>query len=68
MGRAEDFRFKSHELLIELDAATTRIMLLISANEVTGPQWDEAVERQRQAVKAWQRFISMEGSYHLPDM
>lgn len=57
MSRTEDFRFKSHELLIELDAATTKIMLLVSANEISGLLWDEAVERHKVAVAAWQEFL-----------
>ncbi|RON93062.1 hypothetical protein [Pseudomonas fluorescens] len=53
MSNIEDFRFSSHHLLVELDAATNRLMMLVVAKEVSGPQWDEAIERQRQAYDAW---------------
>ncbi len=29
MADLEDFRFRSHELLVELDAATTKMMMMV---------------------------------------
>lgn len=62
MSIQDDFRFKSHELLIELDAATTRIMMLVSAGQITGPAWNEAVRQHRLAVESWQTFIKERSS------
>lgn len=62
MSIQDDFRFKSHELLIELDAATTRIMMLVSAGQINGLAWNEAVTRHRVAVESWQTFIKERSS------
>ncbi len=59
MCREENFRYQSHELLIELDAATTVIMMLVTAGELHGGRWDDAVARHRNAVDAWQRFLTL---------
>jgi hypothetical protein len=53
MSTHEDFRFSSHHLLIELDAATNRLMMLVVGKEVSGLRWDEAVTRQKRAFDAW---------------
>ncbi|WVV47300.1 hypothetical protein THH46_21435 [Pseudomonas sp. NA13] len=37
MTSFEEFRAASHELLKELDAATIKMMMLVSAKEVSGP-------------------------------
>lgn len=57
MINIDDFRFKSHHLLLELDAATNQMMMLVSAGKVTGDSWIEAVERQKQAYEAWAAFL-----------
>ena len=62
MSIQDDFRFKSHELLIELDAATTRIMMLVSAGEMNGVVWNDAVKRHRFAVEDWQAFVGERSS------
>ena len=59
MCSEENFRFQSHELLIELDAATTGIMMLVTAGELHGGRWDDAVVRHHIAVDAWQRFLKL---------
>lgn len=53
MSTHEEFRFSSHHLLIELDAATNHLMMLVVAKEVSGPRWNEAVTRQKRAFEAW---------------
>lgn len=58
MSCIDDFRFESHKLLIELDAATTRMMLLVSSNKVTGLEWNEAVKDQKAAFHDWITFLS----------
>lgn len=50
---SDDFRFGSHVLLVELDAATTQLMMLVVAGEISGTQWDEALSRQSAAYKEW---------------
>lgn len=49
----DDFRFQSHVLLVELDAATTQLMMLVVAGELSGSRWDEAFARQSSAYTAW---------------
>jgi hypothetical protein len=56
MTSMDDFRFRSHQLLIELDAATTQMMMLVSARQATGPGWDAANQRQHDAFQAWESF------------
>ncbi|WP_137808213.1 MULTISPECIES: hypothetical protein [unclassified Pseudomonas] len=57
MINIDDFRFKSHHLLVGLDAATNQEMMLVSAGRVTGDPWSEAVKRQKQAFEAWTAFL-----------
>ncbi|VVN84351.1 hypothetical protein [Pseudomonas fluorescens] len=59
MKSFEEFRTTSHELLIELDAATTKMMMLVSAKEVSGPFWDDATQRHEDAVDAWHSFLNI---------
>lgn len=58
MSGMDEFRFKSHHLLIELDAATTKMMLLVSSKELTGPVWEEAASRHHDAFLAWNSFLN----------
>lgn len=62
MTSFEEFRTTSHELLIELDAATTKMMMLVSAKEVSGPFWDDAAQRHLDAVNAWHAFLNIRTS------
>ncbi|MDN3219474.1 hypothetical protein [Pseudomonas nunensis] len=59
MTSFEEFRTTSHELLIELDAATTKMMMLVSAKEVSGPFWDDATQRHLEAMDAWHTFLGV---------
>jgi hypothetical protein len=58
MSSMDDFRFKSHQLLIELDATTTKMMMLVSSKEVTGINWDAAALRHYNAFQAWNLFLN----------
>lgn len=58
MSEMDDFRLKSHHLLIELDAATSEMMMLISSKEVTGPRWQAAASRHNRAFEAWHSFLN----------
>nr|WP_307343038.1 hypothetical protein [Pseudomonas lini] len=60
MSNEDDFRFQSRYLLLELDAATNHVMMLVSAREVTGYPWDEAAKRQKRAYEAWAAFLMHE--------
>lgn len=54
----EDFRIKSHELLIEMDAATMGMMVLVSSRCVSGPAWEEATLRHHNACEGWNEFLN----------
>ncbi|WP_338487145.1 hypothetical protein VRB78_13845 [Pseudomonas trivialis] len=58
MSGIDDFRFKSHQLLIELDAATSKIMMMVSGKEVSGLDWDAATLRHHDAFEAWNSFLN----------
>lgn len=58
MTSVDDFRSKSHTLLVDLDAATAEMMRLISCRSVSGPEWEEAVKRQHDAYVHWNTFIN----------
>ncbi|MEN5147821.1 hypothetical protein ACP3TY_07160 [Pseudomonas rustica] len=53
MNSHEDFRFNAHKHLLDLDASTTRLMMLVVASEVSGLHWNEAVTRHQLAIDAW---------------
>ncbi|MBX9404544.1 hypothetical protein K5E40_02490 [Pseudomonas baetica] len=57
MASNDDFRFQSHALLVELDAAT-KLMMLVVADELSGNRWDEALARQSAAYSAWVNVVA----------
>jgi hypothetical protein len=59
MASIDDFRFESHKLLLELDAATMGMMQLVSSRCVSGLDWEIAAKRQRDAYKCWDAFMSV---------
>ncbi|WP_033045956.1 MULTISPECIES: hypothetical protein [Pseudomonas] len=59
MTSFEEFRATSHGLLKELDAATTKMMMLVSAKEISGPFWEDAAQRHHDAVDAWHSFLNI---------
>lgn len=58
MKAAEDFRFSSHHLLMEVDTATASLLTLVARNNLFGPEWQAAIERQHQAFAAWEAFLA----------
>lgn len=58
MTSNDDFRFQSHSLLVELDAATNQLMMLVVADELSGNRWDEALARQSAAYSAWVNVVA----------
>ncbi len=58
MSNLDDFRFQSHELLLQLDAATTHLMMLVAARQVEGDSWIDATNRQKLAYEAWATFLN----------
>ncbi|PHN45977.1 hypothetical protein [Pseudomonas syringae] len=54
----DDFRFRAYELLVELDASITKMMMMVSAKEIKGAYWEEATFRHQKASTAWCGFIS----------
>lgn len=58
MSGLKYFRYKSQELLTELDLATIQMMSLVAAREVSGLFWEKASERHRKAYAAWNEFLN----------
>ena len=58
MTTVEDFKIKSHELLVELDTATSEMMTLICAHQMAGLAWEEAVRRQHEAYERWVEYLN----------
>lgn len=57
MHTSDDFRFKAHQHLLDLDATTNHLMMLVVASEVSGPRWSEALLRQKMAYEAWSAIL-----------
>jgi hypothetical protein len=57
MSNLDDYRFQSHRLLLELDAATTNLMMLVLARQLEGTPWTAATNRQKLAYDAWAAFL-----------
>jgi hypothetical protein len=57
MPSTDDFRFDAHHHLINLDATTNHLMMLVVAREVTGKRWEEALSRHKQAYEAWASIL-----------
>ncbi|MCF5724557.1 hypothetical protein [Pseudomonas syringae] len=57
MADVDDFRFRSHELLVELDAATTKMMMMVVSKQVSGPDWEEATKKHHNAFDAWSSLL-----------
>lgn len=62
MNDIDDFRIHSHELLLELDAATCRMMMLVSAGRTSGPEWAEAVREQHECFERWIIFVNQDNN------
>ncbi|MFJ7281920.1 hypothetical protein [Pseudomonas sp. NPDC099000] len=66
MTTTDDFRFHAHELIVDLDAATTEMMKLISAHQLNGPEWERVTQWQHEAYERWMTYLN-ERSYPSPD-
>lgn len=51
MTATDDFRFHAHELMVDLDAATTEMMKLISAHQLSGPEWERSLNGSMKRMK-----------------
>lgn len=58
MTTTDDFRFQAHELVIDMDAATTEMMKLISAHQLSGPEWERVTQWQHDAHERWMTFLN----------
>lgn len=62
----EERRFQSHKFLLELDAATTTLMMLVAARQSGSAEWLLAVHRQKLAYEAWVEFLCPPGPEPMP--
>ncbi|WP_338922915.1 hypothetical protein V0M98_12405 [Pseudomonas silesiensis] len=58
MTTTDDFRFHAHELIVDLDAATTEMMKLISAHQMSGPEWERVSQWQHDAYERWMTYLN----------
>jgi hypothetical protein len=58
MTSVDEFRLAAYKLLLELDAATTSMMMLVSSRNTSGFEWDEATGRHRDAYEVWNSFLN----------
>lgn len=58
MTTTDDFRFHAHELIVDLDAATTEMMKLICAHQLSGPEWERVSQWQHDAYERWMAYLN----------
>lgn len=58
MINVDDYRLKSHQLLLEFGAANTHLMMLVPARQIDGPLWMGAVARHKLAYETWAGFLN----------
>ena len=58
MSNTDDFRFHAHALIVDLDAATTEMMKLISAHQLSGPEWERVTQWQHEAYERWMAYLN----------
>ncbi|WP_434604261.1 MULTISPECIES: hypothetical protein [unclassified Pseudomonas] len=58
MSTNDDFRFRAHRHLLDVDAATNHLMMLVTAGEVSGVRWAEAAARHQLACDAWAALLA----------
>lgn len=54
----DEFRLATYKLLLELDASTTSMMLLVSSRDTAGIDWALAVQRHHDACEVWNSFLN----------
>lgn len=57
----EKFHIKARQLLMELNASVSKIMMMVAIGEMDGAFWEEATLRHRDAFTAWDGFLSAHG-------
>lgn len=62
MTATDDFRAHAHQLIADLDAATSEMMKLISEHQLSGPEWDRVSRWQHEAYERWMSYLN-EQSY-----
>jgi hypothetical protein len=65
MMTTDDFRAQAHELIVDLDAATSEMMNLISGHQLSGPEWERVTRWQHEAYERWMTYLN-ERSYADP--
>jgi hypothetical protein len=68
MSNLDEYRFQSHQLLLELDAPTTNLMMLVSARQLEGIVWIGAANRQKLAYEAWAAFLYTPATDPIPPL
>ena len=58
MTATDDFRAQAHDLNADLDAATSEMMKLICAHQLSGPDWDRVMQWQHEAYERWTAYLN----------
>jgi hypothetical protein len=58
MTTTDDFRAQAHELIADLDAATSEMMKLISEHQFSGPEWERVTQWQHEAYERWTTYLN----------
>jgi hypothetical protein len=58
MSKTDDFRLHAHELIADLDAATSEMMRLISAHQLSGAEWERVTQWQHEAYERWMDYLN----------
>ncbi|UVM52669.1 hypothetical protein LOY38_11865 [Pseudomonas sp. B21-015] len=58
MTATDDFRHHAHGLIVDLDAATTEMMKLISTHQMSGPEWERVTAWQHEAYERWMAYLN----------
>jgi hypothetical protein len=48
----------AQELIADLEAATNETMQLISAHQLSEPQWEQVTQRQHDACERWMDYLN----------
>ncbi|MFV0933163.1 hypothetical protein [Pseudomonas jessenii] len=58
MTTTDDFRAMAQKLIADLEAATNETMQLISAHQLSEPQWEQVTQRQHDACERWMDYLN----------
>ena len=58
MTTTDDFRAHAHELIVDLDAATSAMMTLICEHRLSGPEWERVTQWQHEAYERWMTYLN----------